>query len=141
MLQRRDDWSDRLDRVVDDYRRRTFYLGVTDCFIFPADAVRAMTGTDFMADARGRYRTEKSAVRKLIAALGTADPREIVSMRLGAPLDGPLYAQRGDVALLPADASLFPHALGVCLGRTVAAYRPEGLVEVPLAVAVEVWRV
>jgi hypothetical protein len=133
---RREDWPERLLAFVEERRATPFGWGVNDCALFAADAALAMTGHDFAAPFRGRYRTAAGA-RRALRANGAASLEDFVTQALGAPV-APALARRGDVVLF--DAIDGP-ALGVALGAQAAAAGPAGTALVPLARWVKGWRV
>lgn len=73
-----------------------FAWGRSDCCLFAADAVLAITAVDHAAKFRGRYKTARGARQLLEASGGVAGMVE----RAGLIEVAPLLAQRGDVVLL-----------------------------------------
>ncbi|MBL4751451.1 MAG: hypothetical protein JKX71_12875 [Amylibacter sp.] len=64
-LIRKPDWQACLAQYTSDQSRRPFVYGASDCALFAAGAVEAMTGTDTASDWRGRYTTLKGGLRVL----------------------------------------------------------------------------
>ena len=150
-LRRHEDWPERLDAFLRARRAQAFLWGRHDCALFAAFAVEAMSGSEPAAAWRAGCDSAAGALRALRAA-GHADLASAVTAALGAPLENPLYARRGDVATVAVTEAMdggaaartgFPHALGIVIGRQIAVVRPglEGLGAVPLLAVVTAWRV
>lgn len=133
--QRLPDWPEQLVRFVDEARGRPFEWGEHDCVTAAADWVAQCTGVDPIADLRGRWTSAAEAAR-VIAELGGLEPA--ITARLGAPLKSPLFAQRGDLALLRIDGR---QTLAVVIGADVVGPGEDGLVPLPVASAEVAWRV
>lgn len=133
-MTRRDDWPERLFALIDARRDTPFGWGLHDCCTFAADAVREMTGADPIADLRGQWDDEVSALRLLKDHGGI---EVLASERLGEQI-APAFAQRGDVVLHTLTGR---EALGVCVGDRFAAVGDVGVELVPMSHAVRAWRV
>lgn len=132
------DWPQRLSTFIAAHRDRAFAWGMCDCALFAADNVKGLTGEDFGQSFRGTYTTRLGAA-KALAAHGTPTLTDVVSAALGASLERPLMAYRGDIVLMP---NAGDPSLGVCVGSDVAMMREDqGLVFVPLSGAFRAWRV
>ena len=57
-------WESRLSRVIERHDAMPFNYGRSDCFVFVADVVEALTGVRIFAGSR-RYKTEAGAARML----------------------------------------------------------------------------
>lgn len=137
-MKRFEDWPRRLQETVDAARRRDFVWGESDCCLFVADAVKAMTGTDFAARYRGKYKTRRGAM-SLLKKIDGGGVQEAAARALGAPLAHRLTARRGDVALIDTPDG---DALGICTGCWIVVPRPdEGLASFPIGAARLAWRV
>lgn len=110
-----------------------FEWGVHDCATWVSDWRQIATGQDAAIAWRGKYRTERGALRQIKRA-GFDTMPEWVDSILGDRLASPLLAQRGDIALVQ-------DALGIVTGAEVAALSPDGLVTFPLTDAQMAWRV
>lgn len=106
--------------------------GSTDCVLWVADVLHALTGRDPMADLRGRYATAWQA-RALLRAHGVRDLRGMLLQRLQPVADHP---QDGDVG---ATAWRGLGAVGVRLGGRLWAQGRHGLVH-PAAPVLSWWR-
>lgn len=135
-MKRRDDWPVRLIEVVRAAERKPFAWGGHDCALFAADAVLAMTDTDFAAPFRGRYKTALGALREL-RRNGADDLAAYATQVLGAPI-ATAQAMRGDVVLFAAEEG---EALAVVVGLEAAAAGPQGITWVPRALWLKAWRV
>lgn len=131
---RREDWPERLAGFVDSRRNMDFAYGSNDCALFAADAIREMTGSDPLADLRGRWTTARGAARLLNKMGGL---RAAATSLLGDEI-APAFAQRGDVVLLPNEGR---ECLGICTGLVAAAPGATGIVWLPMSAAVAAWRV
>lgn len=133
MTTRLPNWQSRLQAALDARRELPFAWGVHDCCVFPADCVLAMTGRDYAAAWRGRYATEREALR-LVSELGGL--RAIATAALGAEVS-PLLAQVGDIGLSQQRGR---DMLAVCGGGHWLAPGAQGLELVPPAAVVTAWR-
>ena len=136
MRVRRQDWPLRLNAWLDSVRDRAFSWGQFDCALGAADAVFAMTGVDYAVEFREAYFSKRNAVR-LLAERGGLEA--LVTQALGAPLDGPKLAQRGDVVLV--DSRGDGPALAVVIGAAAVAPSSAGVVFVPAPQWLKAWRV
>lgn len=125
---RHQDWFAPLVEYLAGASAATFNPGTHDCALFAAGAVRAMTGTDFAAEYRGRYTTLRGGVRVLRKA-GYRDHIDLArSCLLVTESPSP-----GDLAVVALDDG--SRALGVVQGTQVYLLRSTGLCLVPLAAA------
>jgi len=130
---RAQNWPEALAAHIEQRRTMPHQWGSNDCCTFAADAVRAMTGTDPMADLRG-IKTAAAVAR----LLRKTPLQKLVTQRLGEPLASPLLAQRGDVVLVPQGDE---HLLAVCLGEVWAAPGLQGLEVGDMQRAVTAWAI
>jgi hypothetical protein len=131
------DWAERLAALIEARREVPFAWGVQDCCTLAADAALEMTGSDPMAEWRGRYATEAEAE----AVTGSQGLEETVAAALaawGAPECPVAYAQRGDWALVSVGNQL---VCGIALGSVVAAPGRDGLAFVPISRAIRIWSI
>lgn len=118
---RLENWPGLLEEFIEQSLHAPFEWGARDCCLFAADAVRAMTGEDYAAEFRGRYRSARSAQQVLAAFGGVSGIVE----RTGFEEIAPLMAQRGDVVLVNTEAG---DALGVVgMDGRVVCQGPDGL--------------
>lgn len=134
-LLRRPGWRSALIATIEGYRRRPFAWGTTDCALFAADGVKAMTGEDLAAGFRGRYTTAEEA-RALLASLGMADVAALAASVL--PEVSPAKARMGDVVALTSEGEW---SLGLCNGATSCVLTPKGIGFLPLSAARRAWSV
>lgn len=97
MMNRHNDWPERLAAFIDARRERAFSWGEQDCVLFAADAVLEITGVD-LAEGHRKYSTAKGAAAQVKKAGGM---RQLAASRL--PEKHPGLAQRGDVVLVEID--------------------------------------
>ena len=115
-------WERRLIEAVDKCRGAEISTGSLDCGLFAADCVLAVTGVDYMEDFRGKYKTQKGALRLLKKyADGTIEGylASLFSEHLNAKL-----ARRGDVVLYTFREEDGP-SVGVCCGDISAFVEEE----------------
>src|SRR5690554_354752 len=96
MMERYNDWPERLAAFVETRRARVFSWGSQDCALFAADAVLEMTGVDPAKGLRG-YKSARGAANRIKKAGGM---RALAS---NLPQKHPGLAQRGDVVLVELD--------------------------------------
>jgi len=133
MLTRFEDWPEQLLAFVRSRETAPFAWGANDCCSFGADAVLAETGTDLMADLRGRYSTAAGAARVTAKMGGIA---AFLDVRLARTEPG--LARRGDLVMFE---TVEGPALGVVVGARAAAAGPDGIIWVPSARWQQAWRV
>jgi hypothetical protein len=100
-------WEPRLHAYLDGVATKPFEYGSHDCALHAANAVLAMTGDDFGAPFRGRYKSAAGAVRAL-RDFGAGDLPKTLTAALGEPVH-PAFAGRGDIVMANGSA-------GVCMG-------------------------
>lgn len=127
------DWDIFLWDYIDAARDTPFEWGRNDCATWVADWRALITGQDAASAWRGKYKTERGALRQIKRA-GFKTMPDWVDSILGARLKTPLLARRGDIALVQ-------DALGIVTGAQVAALSPEGVVFFRLDEAQAAWRV
>lgn len=124
-------------REYDKAKALPFSWGTADCLSWCADCAKAITGTDPAEKLRGRYESEASAKRVMIAE-GWADMGDVArSMYAEIPV---AQATSGDWAqIINEDGT---ETLGVVHGGMIAARTKEsGLGQVPLTSAKRAFRV
>lgn len=105
-------WEPRLSQAVRDNASRPHEYGRWDCLLWPAAAVKAVTGKDFGRGHRGKYRSQASAYRYL-GTLGFDSPAAMLDSLFPERPVG--FAQRGHLALCDTPSGLVP---GVIVGDT-----------------------
>lgn len=111
-----------------------FEWGKNDCCLFAADAVHAMTGQDFGAEARGTYSDARRAGLLMKRRGGL---RWIASVALGDPMS-PLMAGVGDVLLMENEGR---ELLAICNGVNAIGPGEQGMAVLGMESAVAAWRV
>lgn len=109
-MTRRPDWDGRLADYLAKAAKRTYEPGAHDCLLFPAGAIRAVTGRDLGKGHRGKYRTPAQA-EAYLRKLNAGSPEELLDSLL--PPRAPAFAMRGDIVLVEIDGKRHP---GVCIG-------------------------
>lgn len=105
-LRRLPDWETRLHDFLVGKAGVMFTWGATDCCMFSADAVLAITGVDPVAEFRGRYTTPGGAARAL-KRYGAGTLEATIGAKF--PVVGCAFARRGDLVRVD-------EAIGVCIG-------------------------
>lgn len=130
-----EDWPERLAAFVASRRHTPFAFGSHDCALFAADWILECTGTDPIAEIRGQWTDERSAMRILQDNGGI---EALANRYLGEPV-APLLARRGDIVLVELTGR---PGLGVCLGETLGAPSDDvGVTVVSIAHAIKGWSV
>lgn len=91
------DWRARLGRYLARAAHEPFAWGESDCALFAAGAVEAMTGVDPAADWRGHYTTERGAWR-VLRRRGFESLADAVAAAM--PGIAPGEAREGDIAVI-----------------------------------------
>lgn len=115
-------WQSDLMAFVESRESEPFVWGKQDCALFAADAVQVMTGIDFAAEFRGKYKTETGA-RKQLAKLAGGGLEQALDAKLERVENA--FVQRGDVVLF--DGDLGP-TLGIYFNGGVFSAGPDGAV-------------
>lgn len=134
-MQRLTDWRSRLNAYFLDMKREPLTYGISDCALFAAGAVQAMTGEDPAVAFRGRYTTLRGGLRVLRMA-GYRDHIDLTTHLL--PEVHPAFAGDGDVASVDTTEGM---ALGIFSGEVVYVLAPVGLGVRPRTEASKAWKV
>ena len=132
---RKDGWRNLLIAHLSRVVRQPFEMGQHDCALFAAGCVEAMTGADYAADFRGRYKTMKGGIRVLRKA-GFEDHIALAASHFDEI--APAFAGEGDLAAVDTPDGL---ALGVVQGAGVYVLGLDGLGVVSRLQAVRAFRV
>jgi hypothetical protein len=100
------DWEEKLSVFLGERADQSFEWGRNDCALFACDAALAMTGVDLAADFRGRYDSDLSAARVIIAFTSGGDLEDLavkVAQQFELEEVKPLFARRGDIVLVPSE--------------------------------------
>ena len=129
-----DSWPEELDAQLTKARGKKFVWGKCDCCLWAADVVEALTGVDYAAEFRGKYKTITGAKK----ALGKRTLRTIMNKKLPKIK----HPHRGDVVLIPRSITKqeLP-ALGICIGMQVAMMGDGGLEFLPVSVITGAWSI
>jgi len=124
-LVRKPDWQACLAKYMHNEARSAFVYGKSDCALFAAGAIKAMTGTDTATEWRGKYTTLKGGLRVLRRS-GYSD--HIAAAAWFMPYGN--RARVGDIAVLAADEG---PSLGVVQGEWVYCRTLGGIGLVPVS--------
>ncbi|PAJ71977.1 hypothetical protein CJF42_23710 [Pseudoalteromonas sp. NBT06-2] len=116
----------KLNAFLAERENMPFEWGEHDCCLFVCDWVLCASGKDLGSSFRGKYRTKKGAFKQLFKH-GLNDVESIFKASLNTPIN-PLYAKRGDIALVEHHDELVGGIIYInqvmCVGET-------GLVTLP----------
>lgn len=157
MTRRYPDWPTRLSDAVGDRARTPFAYGGFDCSLAACDLILAVCDCEDPAQPfRGKYKTERGAIgalRRYLRAGQDVSPGDLLAATASrrcaavgfAPRSSPLFAQRGDLALIQADIAGLPQVwvLGVVDldGWSVLCPADTGWQRVVLPAAQQAWGV
>lgn len=122
---RRDNWWSLAIEAADRHRV-PFRWGESDCVIFTADVVEAMTGHDPASAVRGKYRSARGAA-KMMKKHGYEDIQAVMERHFSEI--APSLAGRGSVAIIMTDLGDFASA--ICAGEVILAKSPDGVEALP----------
>jgi len=130
MSRRREGWEHQLAECIDAGQQLPFCWGTHDCATFVANCLLAMSGSDFAAEFRGRYKTEKGAARAIRKKYGSLPAYlDTIFERVSVT-----FARRGDIVF-------YQSAVGMCYGSTsFFAGLHGGLAAVPTLSCETAWR-
>ncbi len=112
------DWQSRLTSYQAQVTRYDFSYGRHDCALFVAGCVEAMTGHDFAAGYRGRYKSLRGGL-KLLANDGFDNHLAVVRRHFAEVPQA--FAQVGDIMVIEQSDGIA--ALGINLGERIAVLR------------------
>lgn len=135
-------WPDRLSAFIAEQRTRPYEFGRNDCVLFPANAVKTVTGKDYARGHRGKYNSLVSAYAYLRKTFGVDSPAALIDTLLPEKIVG--FAQRGDIVLCRVDvlANGQPGEVpGLCMGTFAFVAGEHGLERVPRTRWLKAWSV
>ena len=137
-------WEKLLTEFPERYGIAAFSWGTRDCCLLAADLVLAITGIDIAGKFRGKYTTESGAMETIAAVTGGKTVEDAVvwcAAKHGlTEWQHPLFAQRGDLALVSNGANLIA-AFVWSDGKHVVSIAESGLVRLPLTAMKRAWKV
>lgn len=138
-------WETRaFNAFLRDEAKQPFQWGVRDCCLFPADAIKAITGVDIASDFRGKYTDETSAfalIKSVTGGTTVADAAAYCATKYGMTENThPLMAKRGDLVVIQNGSNLIAGVVHLN-GREVVTTGPDGLVVLPITKVVRSWSV
>ena len=89
------DWPDRLQAAIDWHGDQPFLWGISDCFKFPTDVVKAMTGIDHWPDIRYKnsFQASKVLLSRSMASVGDMFASKLAEI-------GPSFANVGCIGTI-----------------------------------------
>lgn len=132
---RKSNWPSALHNFIDSRRDKPHKWGYNDCALFVADAVLEITGDDYAADFRGKYRSAKGSI-KALKDRGFSDVSQVPeSLFERIPVE---KSMKGDVVSITIDNHV---SLGICVGHMAAFTGPEGISFLSMSKIEKAWRV
>jgi len=128
---RLNDWPERLNDTINDWRMRPFVWGKSDCVSFCLACDAAMNGKPSIK--LRKYSTKAAAARQ-IAKAGGGGLVEAVDAKLSRK--DIKAAQRGDLAAIETGEG---PAVVIVLGDCLVGMGPDGLVFPPIDAAIAAW--
>ena len=122
-----------------------FAWGVTDCCLFVASGVQAITGVDLAADMRGKYDSQASA----FALIQSLSGGSTVADMLAYVADGnaltewpkPLFARRGDLVTIPNEEGELVAGIVSDNGKDVLSMGTDGVTNLSIQKVTRAWKV
>jgi hypothetical protein len=135
---RLENWPARLNAAIEAQRHIPYVLGEEDCLKFACACAEALTGIDYYAPWRGRYRTRLESYRLMLEYAGGG-------LGKGADKLHGLDARRDLKNLHRGDWVLYRDEnddhLGICLGARAVGYQESGLTFFPLSLCIRGWAI
>jgi hypothetical protein len=133
-----ENWPARLSDYLAQRQNMPFEWGTNDCIFLAVDCALALTGVDFGAPWRGTYSTKMGAARIIKEHDNSLD--SLISSVLGDPIPHALKAMRGDAVLHDFDGVTCGGIVDDTGRRVAFITEDKGLIRVPLAANMRVWR-
>lgn len=141
-LTRLADWQERLTDFLRERREMPFIKGKNDCFLFAADAVLAMTGTDLVSMWRGKYESPLQAFRlisKYSKGGNLIDAMRLRAAEFGIEEIKPASSMLGDVCAVWGVGG--PGICVVLASGTALHMQATGMFEFPTSQSDAAWRI
>lgn len=135
MSNRHPQWEERLNAFAEKAATQPYAPSRWDCLLMPADAVKAVTGSDHGRGHRGKYRTEAQSSAYL-RKLGFDNPAEFLDSLFEQKPIG--FAQRGDLVLCKTETGNNP---GVCMGEFALVAGEDGALRAPRGLWLKAWAI
>jgi len=143
-MKRHPQWDQRLHDCVTANLNKPYEFGRHDCLLWPAAAVRAVTGKDYGRGHRGKYDSIAKAYRYL-QGLGFSGPEAFLDSLFDEKPVG--FAGRGDLVLCHVDLAETQQGIlpgdvpGVCMGDFALIPGENGLLRLPRERWLKAWAV
>jgi hypothetical protein len=138
-MNRLPDWEQRLHDVVAKNLTRPYEFSQHDCLLWPAAAIKAVTGKDYGRGHRGKYNSHAKAYRHL-KQMGFNGPAALLDSLFNEKPVG--FAGRGDIVLVHTESGDNP---GVVVGDFALLVgeqgEAEGLIRAPRSLWLKAWAV
>lgn len=139
-IMRKENWPQLLDDVINEYKEIPFEWGISDCLQFSMTAAQRLIDRDITTQfsARNDYSTEQGGADRLAEFFGGS--YENIFDEVFIQTGSNKLAKRGDVVLiLLEDREICAIVDGS--GRYAVCKTLDGVIFIPLRMAVKVWRV
>lgn len=124
----------RFETVVELHSNLLFQWDVSDCFVFPADVVLALTGVELFPEQRG-YKNEMGAAKRMLA-LGFKNVGDVFAAELMEI--APASMTLGDIGVAEQDGRVCGV---VCLGLNLMGKSTAGMTILPRSSATRAFKV
>lgn len=135
-MARLDNWQSELTAFIEEKRFEPFDFANWNCMFWTLGCVEVITGQDFAAPYKGKFKNELGASKLLRKLDGVSNSLEFLEKYFDEP-KSIAFARMGDIVLvdaddidLPADAELFGAIPGICYGHLSYFLGETGLIEV-----------
>lgn len=136
MIKRKQNWHNALNDCIKEYRNKTFSYGKSDCCLFSADVIKAITNVDVMADIRGKYTTEIEAQKKIKIAGGLEQLLVNIAKKYELSNIEINKAKRGDLIFFDYEDEQF---VGICIGEKIISMSKIGVAFISMKHALIAW--
>lgn len=136
------DWPLKLAEFFESRSKTPFKWGQNDCITFPARALEAMTGHNYVLQNKneGRGYTSKTSAEEMLSTHFDNKIENVFTHFLGEPRTDIAYAHKGDIVILEHNNEVVGGVIDNT-GRRIVCAGPKGSVRLPKRVALMFWRV
>jgi len=129
---KRKNWENILSNAILESTNTKFVWGESDCIMWTTSIIEKYTGVDLASELRGKYSTEKEALKLLKEKNLYTRTVE----KLGEPMKNINFIKRGDLVLSIKDE------MGICIGNKIAFLTKEdGTTFHPISVCKYAWSI
>lgn len=135
------DWQSRFAKFLEERQARPFKWGQQDCIIFPARAIQAMTGYNYVAQntKEGRGYKTRAGAEEMLENHFKGKVENVFTHFLGKPRKDIGFASRGDIVLIK-NRGEFAGGVIDNTGRKIVCAGPRGLLRLDKNEALMYWK-